>query len=75
MLLKGEPEHVHSWMENVDWRKVRTCLISIIIGSGVYGVTIGFWRALLQGVYVSLKFPLLILPVTGTKSTKASMSR
>lgn len=42
-----------------------SCLAAIVLGSGAYGATIGLWRSDLQGVYVAVKFPLLILMTTG----------
>jgi hypothetical protein len=35
------------------------CVI-ILIGSGLYGSTLGLWRAPLQSLYTAIKFPLLI---------------
>lgn len=64
MLLRGEPTRLHDWLENVDGRKIGICLLAIVIGSGIYGVTIGWWRAPLQGLFVAFKFPLLILLTT-----------
>jgi hypothetical protein len=32
----------------------------ILIGSGVYGFTLGIWRAPLQAFYTAIKFPLVI---------------
>jgi len=34
--------------------------IAIVLGSSVYGATIGLWRAPLQSVFTAIKFPLLI---------------
>jgi len=34
--------------------------VAIVIGSSVYGATIGLWRAPLQSVFTAIKFPLLI---------------
>ena len=36
----------------------------IIIGGGIYGITVGLWRDPSQAVYVAVKFPLLILLTT-----------
>ncbi len=36
-------------------------LVCIIGGSGLYGASIGLWRAPLQALYALIKFPLLIL--------------
>ena len=34
--------------------------VAIVIGSSVYGATIGLWRGPLQSVFTAIKFPLLI---------------
>jgi hypothetical protein len=36
-------------------------ILLIIFGAGIYGFTVGIWRAPLQSVYTAIKFPLLIL--------------
>jgi len=36
----------------------------IFLGSGLYGATIGLWRAPLQGLFAAVKFPLVILLTT-----------
>lgn len=64
MLLKGDPHLIHDWVNDANRQKILECVIAIIVGSGVYGVTIGLWRAPLQGFYVAIKFPLLILLTT-----------
>src|SRR6185295_15247585 len=41
-----------------------TCAAVIFAGAGLYGYTMGVGRAPLQGIYVGLKFPLIILLTT-----------
>jgi len=36
----------------------------ILIGAGLYGAAMGYWRAPLQAVFVAAKFPLIILLTT-----------
>jgi hypothetical protein len=36
------------------------CFIIIASGAGLYGAAMGYWRAPLQGLYVAIKFPLII---------------
>ncbi len=43
-------------------------ILLIFIFSGIYGVTIGIWRAPLQGFYMLIKFPLLIILMILTTS-------
>ena len=40
-----------------------TCVLAVIVGAGLYGFTIGFWRAPEMGLYVAIKLPLLIFLV------------
>ncbi len=51
---------IAGWLENLSLRRLTICAVVIVIGCGLYGLTIGLWRAPLQGVYVAIKFPLLI---------------
>ena len=40
------------------------CIAVIVIGSGLYGATIGLWRSPLQALYTGVKLPLLMLITT-----------
>jgi hypothetical protein len=40
------------------------CLTVIVLGSGLYGATIGLWRSPLQALYTGIKLPLLMLVTT-----------
>jgi hypothetical protein len=63
-LCRGDPELLCDWLEKDKSHKIYSCLFWTLIGSSVYGSTIGIWRAPLQAAYVALKFPLLIVLVT-----------
>jgi hypothetical protein len=63
-LCRGNPEELSLWMEPEHKTKLYSCLFWIILGSGVYGATIGLWRAPMQASFVAIKFPLLILLTT-----------
>ncbi len=64
VLLRGEPEPINRWMQ--DWSAARTALyVAVIVaGTGLYGAAMGCWRAPLQGLYVAIKFPMIILLTT-----------
>jgi hypothetical protein len=64
VLLRGENESVHAWVQ--DWQAGRILFHTSIIvcGSALYGAATGFWRDPLQAVYTAMKFPLLILLTT-----------
>jgi hypothetical protein len=60
ILLRGDPQRLAASLAASDLRAIFEYLLIIAIGSGLYGFTIGIWRAPLQSVYTAIKFPLLI---------------
>src|SRR5882672_1397880 len=64
VLLRGEPVVLCSWLERWDARRLGLCIATILIGAGAYGAAMGFWRAPLQGLFVAIKFPVIILLTT-----------
>jgi hypothetical protein len=65
LLCRGNPEEIIPLMCANQWKQsMLSCLVLIVIGSGVFGAVTGLWRAPLQGFYVAIKFPLLILLTT-----------
>jgi len=63
-LCKGKPEELSRWMRPDNKGRLYSCLFWIILGSGLYGATIGLWRAPMQASFVAIKFPILILLTT-----------
>lgn len=59
-LLRGDAEQLSNWLAAPDIGAFVRYLAIILIGSGVYGFTLGIWRAPLQSFYTAIKFPLLI---------------
>jgi hypothetical protein len=59
-LCRAEPDELAGWLEPGNGR-LSLCLVLLILGSGVYGFSVGLWRDPLLGVYVGLKFPLIVL--------------
>jgi hypothetical protein len=59
-MLRGDVEQLSKWLDAADPRSLLGYVAIIGIGSGVYGFTIGIWRAPLQSLYTAIKFPLLI---------------
>lgn len=57
-LLRGEVDARCLEEPNVRWF-IGYCIV-IVLGSSVYGATIGLWRAPLQSVFTAIKFPLLL---------------
>ena len=64
-LLRGDPERLSNWLAEPDLRSVAGCILIILIGSGLYGFTLGIWRAPLQSLYTAIKFPVLIFLTCG----------
>jgi hypothetical protein len=60
-LLRGDPRALAGWLTHWHTRRFFVCLVTILIGTGLYGAAMGYWRAPLQGVFVAVKFPLIIL--------------
>ena len=63
-LLRGEPEFFRSRIMGRSWGQLALGLGVIVAGTGAYGAAMGFWRAPLQGVFVAIKLPLIILLTT-----------
>src|ERR1041385_89675 len=61
VLLRGEPEALCAWIEHWNARRLALCAGALFLGAGLYGAALGYWRAPLQGLFVAIKFPLIIL--------------
>lgn len=57
-LLRGEVDA--RCLEKLNCRWFIGYCIAIVLGSSVYGATIGLWRSPLQSMFTAIKFPLLI---------------
>ena len=64
ILCRGDSAAISDWLNEPGLRWIVFCVLTIALGSGLYGATIGLWRAGLMAVYVALKFPLLIFLTT-----------
>lgn len=63
-LLRGETETISAWSESWNARRFAAQLTIIIVGAGCYGAAMGWWRSPQQGLFVAIKFPLIILLTT-----------
>jgi hypothetical protein len=63
-LLRGEIETISGWNRNWVGQRFALHIAVIIVGAGLYGAAMGWWRDSQQAVYVAIKFPLIILLVT-----------
>lgn len=62
-LCHANSSELAAWLDK-DSEKIKSCLIWLVLGSSLYGASIGLWRAPLQGLYVAIKFPLLVILTT-----------
>jgi hypothetical protein len=60
VLLRGDAPQMVSWLAKPKLYRLLGYLVVILAGSGVYGFTLGIWRAPLQSLYTAIKFPLVI---------------
>lgn len=63
-LLRGEADSIRAWIRESDLVRAAVYVLVIGFGSGIYGATIGWWRAPEQAVFAAVKFPLVILLTT-----------
>jgi hypothetical protein len=59
-LLRGAPDDLRQWIKDPSTKNIRLCLLTITLGCGLYGLTLGLWRAPMMGLYVAFKMPALI---------------
>ena len=59
-LLRGDAEKIAQRLEAPTVSSFFGYAAVILIGSALYGSTLGLWRAPLQALYAAIKFPLLI---------------
>jgi hypothetical protein len=59
-LLRGDTEQIARALKASTVRLFARYSAIILIGSALYGSTLGIWRAPLQSFYTAIKFPLLI---------------
>ena len=49
------------------------CVVTILLGAGLYGFTVGLWHAPLQSLYSAIKIPLLIFLTCGANAALNGM--
>src|SRR5690242_13817713 len=60
-LLRGEVESLEAWSARWNAPRILSHIGVIIIGAGLYGAAMGWWRDPMQALYTAIKFPLIIL--------------
>jgi hypothetical protein len=61
MLLRGEREAMNAWIAEWSWHRALFHVGTILVGAGLFGAAVGWWRGPLQAVYTAAKLPLIIL--------------
>jgi hypothetical protein len=64
VLLRGELELITAWSGRWNPRRFALHVAVIVVGTGLYGAAMGWWRDPQQAIYVAIKFPLIILLTT-----------
>ena len=60
-LLRGEREAMNAWIAEWSWQRALFHVGTILVGAGLFGAAVGWWRGPLQAVYTAAKLPLIIL--------------
>jgi hypothetical protein len=61
VLLRGEAESLQSWSAQWNAQRFVSQIGVIVVGAGLFGAAVGWWRDPLQALYTAIKFPLIIL--------------
>jgi len=61
VLLRGETESIAAWTVHWNARRFWLHIAAVVVGAGLYGAAMGWWRDPQQALYVAIKFPLIIL--------------
>src|ERR1039458_1404268 len=64
VLLCGEPERIAAWAGQWSTRRLALHVVVIIVGAGLYGAAMGWWRDPQQALFTAIKFPLIVLLTT-----------
>lgn len=60
-LLRAESQTIAAWTAEWNNRRIAQHIGLIILGAGCFGAAMGWWRAPEQGLFVAIKFPLILL--------------
>lgn len=61
VLLRGEAVAVALWTREIDRKRLGTWMTTAVLGAGLFGAAMGWWRAPEQALYTAVKFPLVVL--------------
>jgi len=75
VLLRGETESIAAWTVHWNARRFWLHIAAVVVGAGLYGAAIGWWRDPQQALFAATKFPLIILlTVTGNALLNAMLA-
>src|SRR5258708_306057 len=63
-LVRAVPSTLRDWLERPRPHRAAFCVLTIVLGAGMYGAVMGWWRSPLQALFTGIKLPLLILLTT-----------
>ncbi len=64
VLIRGELEPITAWIRQWSTRRFTLHVAMIIVGAGLYGTAMGWWRDPQQALFTAIKFPLIVLLTT-----------
>jgi hypothetical protein len=64
VLVRGELEPITAWIGRWSTRRFTLHVAMIIVGAGLYGTAMGWWRDPQQALFTAIKFPLIVLLTT-----------
>jgi hypothetical protein len=60
-LLQGDADTLVGWTMKFELCRLGFQIAIIVVGAGLYGAAMGWWRDPLQALFVAIKFPLILL--------------
>ena len=64
VLLRGEPGPAREWVDKLSRPRLGVAVCVIVVGTGLFGAAMGWWRAPTQALFTAIKFPLIIFLTT-----------
>ena len=75
VLLRGEVDSLQSWSGEWNAQRIAWNIGVIVVGAGLFGAAVGWWRDPVQALYTAIKFPLIILlTATGNAMLNAMLA-
>jgi len=74
-LLRGDVQSLEAWSAHWNAQRIVSHIAIIVVGAGLYGAAMGWWRDPKQALYTAIKFPLIILlTATGNAMLNAMLA-